>query len=68
MTVTVPVVGTVLLLLTVVLAPTMPLFPVPSVAYASTRIRSPRLPLPGVARFSVWFVAPLIRAPLRYHW
>ena len=33
-----------------------------------TRMRSPRSPLPAVARLSVLAVAPAMSVPLRVHW
>ncbi len=41
---------------------------VPSETVTRTRIRSPRSPLPAVARLSVAPVAPLMSVPLRVHW
>ena len=44
------------------------LFAKPSLTVTRTRIRSPRSPLPAVARFSVELVAPAMSSPLRVHW
>ena len=41
---------------------------VPSLTVAMTRMRSPRSPLPAVARLSVELVAPAMFVPLRVHW
>ena len=44
------------------------LLTVPSLTVTRTRIRSPRSPLPAVARLSVAPVAPRCRVPARVHW
>ena len=44
------------------------LLTVPSLTVAMTRMRSPRSPLPAVARLSVELVAPAMFVPLRVHW